>query len=136
VSTGLPFTILPLKRLSALQSLRINEEKLNAYASKRERDFGFYYVTRDTGESDIALRARCLYVGGEDAATGSAAGCTAAWLVRHGAAASEQSVHIRQGVEMKRTSDIFVRASLDGDTVSNVRVAGYTVQTMRGELAL
>ncbi len=136
VSTGLPFTILPLKRLSSLQSLRLNEDKLNAYAAKRARDFGFYYVTRDTAEPDIALRARCIYVGGEDAATGSAAGCTAAWMVRHGAAQSDQSVHIRQGVEMKRTSDIFVRASLDRDTVSNVRVAGYTVQTMQGELTL
>jgi trans-2,3-dihydro-3-hydroxyanthranilate isomerase len=136
VSTGLPFAIVPLKRLASLQSLLINAEKMNAYVAKQEPNFGFYYVTRNAADSDGALRARCVYVGGEDAATGSAAGCTAAWLVRYGAAAPEQPVHIRQGVEMRRTSDIFVRASRDGDKIMNVRVGGYAVQTMEGEVIL
>lgn len=75
-------------------------------------------------------------IGGEDAATGSVAGCTAAWPVRYGVAAPDQSVRIRQGVEMKRTSDIFVRASRDDGRIVNVRVCGYAVQTMEGELTL
>jgi len=136
VSTGLPFAIVPLKRLSSLQSLRIDVRKMNEYTEKQGRDFGFYYLTRDTGDADVALRARCVYVGGEDAATGSAAGCAAAWLVRNGAAAPDESLHIRQGVEMKRTSDIFVRASRDGERIVNVRVGGYAVQTMDGEITL
>jgi trans-2,3-dihydro-3-hydroxyanthranilate isomerase len=136
VSTGLPFAIVPLKRLSALQSLRLNDEKMNAYAATQEPNFGFYYVTQDTGETGVGLRSRCVFVGGEDAATGSAAGCTAAWMVRYGVAAPEQSVHLRQGVEMKRPSDLFVRASRDGDKIVNIRVAGYVTQTRRGELVL
>jgi predicted PhzF superfamily epimerase YddE/YHI9 len=48
----------------------------------------------------------------------------------------EHTLHIRQGVEMRRTSDIFVRASQDGDNVVNVRVGGYAVQTMEGEIIL
>jgi trans-2,3-dihydro-3-hydroxyanthranilate isomerase len=136
VSTGMPFAILPLKRLASLQSLRVNAERMDSYVANQEPNFGFYYVTRDAIDSDVALRARCVYVGGEDAATGSAAGCTAAWLVRYGAATPEQSVHIRQGVEMRRTSDIFVRASRDGDKIVNVRVGGYAVQTMEGEIIL
>jgi len=136
VSTGLPFAIVPLKRLDALQSLRIDAEKMNSYTATQEATFGFYYLTRDTAASRVDLRTRCVYVGGEDAATGSAAGCTAAWLVRHGVAAPEQSIHIKQGVEMKRASDIFVRASRDADQIVNVRVGGYTVQTMEGELIL
>jgi len=136
VSTGLPFAIVPLKHLSSLQSLRINEEKMNAYVAMQEPNFGFYYLTQDTADHDVALRARCLFVGGEDAATGSAAGCVAAWLVRYGAAAPDQSVHIRQGVEMKRASDIFVRASRDGQNITNIRVGGYSTQTMQGELIL
>ena len=136
VSTGLPFAILPLKRLSSLQSLTINAEKFKAYSATQEPDFGFYYLTKDTGDANVMLRSRCLWVGGEDAATGSAAGCAAAWLVRYGAAAPDQSVHIRQGVEMNRTSDIFVRASRDGEKVVNIRVGGYAVQTMQGELNL
>jgi trans-2,3-dihydro-3-hydroxyanthranilate isomerase len=68
--------------------------------------------------------------------TGSAAGCLVAWLVRNGIAASDQSLHIRQGVEMKRPSDIFVRAGRDGDNIVNIRVGGYAVQTMEGEIIL
>jgi trans-2,3-dihydro-3-hydroxyanthranilate isomerase len=136
VSTGLPFAIVPLKRLSSLQSLRIDSEKMNSYVAKQDPDFTFYYVTRDTADADVTLRARCLYVGGEDAATGSASGCTVAWLVRHGVVAPEKSVHIRQGVEMKRPSDIFARAGRDGDRIIHVRVAGHAVQTMQGELIL
>ena len=41
-----------------------------------------------------------------------------------------------QGVEMKRPSDIFVRASFDGARVHNVRVGGYCAEVMRGELTL
>jgi trans-2,3-dihydro-3-hydroxyanthranilate isomerase len=134
VSTGLPFAIVPLKRLAALEALRIDAEKMNAYVAKQEANFGFYYVTRDTADSDVGIRARCLFVGGEDAATGSAAGCLAGWLVRNGVAAPDQVQHIRQGVEMKRTSDIFVRAGREGANIVNVRVGGYAVQTMEGEI--
>lgn len=136
VSTGLPFAIVPLKKLATLQSLQIDADKMSAFLASQPSRFGFYYVTRDTGESEVTLRSRCVWVGGEDAATGSAAGCTAGWLVRHGVAPSDQSVHIRQGVEMNRASDIFVSASRQGDQVANIRVGGYSVQTMEGELRL
>ena len=136
VSTGLPFAIVPLKRLSALQTLRIDAERMNAYTRPHGSEFGFYYVTRDTADPEVGFRARCLYVGGEDAATGSAAGCFAAWLVRHRVAAPERQQHVRQGVEMGRASDIFVRADRDGEAIVNVRVGGYAVQTMEGELLL
>ena len=136
VSTGLAFAIVPLKKLATLQSLQIDADKMSAFLASQPSRLGFYYVTRDTGDSKVALRTRCVWVGGEDAATGSAAGCTAGWLVRHGVVASDQSVHIRQGVEMNRTSDIFVSASRHGDEISNIRVGGYVVRSMEGELTL
>lgn len=136
VSTGLAFAIVPLKKLATLQSLQIDADKMSAFLASQPSRLGFYYVTRDTGDSKVALRTRCVWVGGEDAATGSAAGCTAGWLVRHGVVASDQSVHIRQGVEMNRTSDIFVSASRQGDEIANIRVGGYVVRTMEGELTL
>ncbi len=136
VSTGLPFAIVPLKRLGTLQSLSFNIEKMNAYVARQPANFGFYYVTADTQDADVAFRSRCVWVGGEDAATGSAAGCAIAWLVRCGAATADQSHRIRQGVEMKRPSDIIARASREGDRIVNVRVGGYAVQTMRGQLTL
>jgi transposase len=62
--------------------------------------------------------------------------CTAAWMVRYGIAQPEQTVHILQGVEVKRPSHIFVRASKDGDTVKNVRVGGHAVPIMQGTYSL
>ena len=86
------------------------------------------------------LHARMLFYNGEDPATGSAAGCAAAWMVAHGVALPEQRVLIEQGIEMGRPSRIFVRASLQdgqGDNrVVNVRVGGNAVEVMRGEVFL
>ncbi len=87
ISTGLPFAIVPIRRLSALQSLRVDFEKVSHYLkSRQDQAIDFYYVTRDTGDSNVRLRARSLDALGEDPATGSAAGCAAAWMVEHGAA--------------------------------------------------
>jgi trans-2,3-dihydro-3-hydroxyanthranilate isomerase len=136
VSTGMPFAIVPLKRLSVLESLRIDREKMTAFLAQQHDKFGFYCVTRDTGEPGVTLRARCLNLNNEDPATGSAAGSTVTWLVRNAITSSNQSVHIRQGIEMKRPSDIFARATKEGDEIVNVRVGGRTVQTMEGDAEL
>jgi predicted PhzF superfamily epimerase YddE/YHI9 len=57
-------------------------------------------------------------------------------MVRYGIALPEQTVHIRQVVEIKRPSDLFVRANKDGNIVVNVRVGGHAVQIMEGEFNL
>lgn len=57
-------------------------------------------------------------------------------MVRHGIAQPDQTVHILQGVEIKRPSHIFVRASKDGDAVKNVRVGGHAVEVMEGIFSL
>jgi trans-2,3-dihydro-3-hydroxyanthranilate isomerase len=136
ISTGLPFAIVPLKRLSILESLRIDNEKMTAFLARQHDKFGFYCVTRDTGEQGVMLRARCLNLNNEDPATGSAAGCAVTWLVRNEITPSNQVIHIRQGIEMKRPSDIFARATKEGDNIVNVRVGGRTVQTMEGKAEL
>jgi len=86
------------------------------------------------------LHARMLFYNGEDPATGSAAGCAAAWMVAHGVAKADERVLIEQGMEMKRPSRIFVRASFDGEPgdnrIVNVRVGGNSVEVMRGEVFL
>ena len=134
VSTGFAFAIVPLRSLSTLQRLGLDLKKAYAYlASTDARQF--YFVLRDGFEAP-SVRARMLFYGGEDPATGSAAGCTAAWMVRHGAAKPDQQVVISQGIEVNRPSDIFVRAGLEGTRVHNVRVGGQCVEVMRGELTL
>jgi len=136
ISTGLPWAIVPLKRLSTLEALRIDREKMAAFLAQQRDKFGFYCITRDTGGSGVTLRARCLNLNNEDPATGSAAGCAVTWLLRNKIATSNQVIHIRQGIELKRPSDIFARASKEGDDIVNVRVGGRTIQTMEGDASL
>jgi trans-2,3-dihydro-3-hydroxyanthranilate isomerase len=138
VSTGLPFVIVPIKLLSTLQSLQqLDVKKAFGYLKKhQEGNAGFYFITRDTGDPTITLRSRAIFVNGEDPATGSAAGCTSAWMVKHGVARSEETGVILQGVEIKRPSKLFVRSSKSGAAVSNIRVGGHAVPIMEGEATL
>jgi len=135
VSTGLAFTVTPLKSLAVIQDLRVNLSQASAYLEKSGGKF-FYFVTRETVDREARLHARMLFYNGEDPATGSAAGCAASWMVAHGVAKSEERVLIEQGMEMRRPSRIFVRASLDNNRVVNVRVGGHAVEVMRGEVFL
>ncbi len=126
-----------------MQNLQIDLSRAAEYLAKTAGKF-FYFVTRETVDRDARLHARMLFYNGEDPATGSAAGCTAAWMVAHGVAQPDERVLIEQGVEMKRPSRIFVRASFDNkrdskssdNRVVNVRVGGHSVEIMRGEIFL
>jgi trans-2,3-dihydro-3-hydroxyanthranilate isomerase len=132
VSTGVPFTILPIRGLEAMRRLNINHPKAMEYLSASGGKF-FFCVTRETVDPNARLHARMLFYNGEDPATGSASGCAAAWMVEHGVVQPDERVMIEQGVEMKRPSRIFVRASRRNDRVVNVRVGGNVVEVLRGE---
>jgi len=147
VSTGLPYTVTPLKSLAVIRNLRLDMNRASEYLAKTDSKF-FYFVTRETEDRAARLHARMLFYNGEDPATGSAAGCTAAWMVAHGVAKPDEQVLIEQGLEMKRPSRIFVRASREhnldhmGDhtgnnnRIVNVRVGGNAVEVLRGEVFL
>jgi trans-2,3-dihydro-3-hydroxyanthranilate isomerase len=135
VSTGIAYTITPLKSLTVIQNLHIAPDRATEYLQKTEGKF-FYFVSRETVDREARLHARMLFYNGEDPATGSAAGCCAAWMVAHGVAKPDERVLIEQGVEMKRPSRIFVRASRTDNRIVNVRVGGHSVEIMRGEVFL
>jgi len=135
VSTGLSYTIVPIKSLAALQNLRIDLQAGSEYLQKSGGKFS-YFVSRETVNPAARLHARMLFYNGEDPATGSAGGCTAAWMAAHGVAAPNERVLIEQGLEMKRPSEIFVRADREAGMVKNVRVGGHCVEVMRGEITL
>jgi trans-2,3-dihydro-3-hydroxyanthranilate isomerase len=135
VSTGVEFTVVPVKSLQVIQNLHIDHQKAVPYLEKAGGKF-FYFVTKEVADPAARLHARMLFNNGEDPATGSAAGCSAAWMVAHGVAKPDERVLIEQGVETKRPSRIFVRAGKNGDAVVNVRVGGNAVEIMRGEIFL
>ncbi len=133
VSTGVEFTIVPLKSLEVARNLQINSNGASEYLAKAGGKF-FYFVARGGVDPNARLHARMIFYNGEDPATGSAAGCAAAWMTAHGLAQPEERVLIEQGVEMKRPSKIFVRAGKRDNRVINVRVGGNVVEILRGEL--
>jgi trans-2,3-dihydro-3-hydroxyanthranilate isomerase len=134
VSTGVPFTIVPLRGLKNMRELNVDVRSSAEYLERSGGKF-FYFVTRETVDPAARLHARMIFYNGEDPATGSAAGCAAAWAVAHGVIPSDQRALIEQGMEIKRPSRIFVRASRKDDRVVNVRVGGNVVETIRGEIS-
>jgi len=139
VSTGVPFTMVALRSLAAVEKLRLDLDRAAEYLARSGGKF-FYFVCRETVDPKARLHARMTFHNGDDPATGSAAGCCAAWMVAHGVAASEEQVLIEQGLEMRRPSRIFVRATRQDNRrdnhVVNVRVGGNCVEVLRGEVTI
>lgn len=134
VSCGLPFAIAPLRNSKTLANLKFNPVAAETLLEGTGARF-FYFVYLET-KTQPEVRSRMFFYGGEDPATGSAAGCAISWLVRYGLVKPDDQVLIRQGVELGRPSDIFVCASRNGDRVNNVRVGGYAVEILRGTVTL
>ena len=133
VSTGLAYTIVPLRGLDIIRNLRLDMKGSEEYLERSGGKF-FYFVSRETADPAARLHARMMFYNGEDPATGSAAGCAAAWMVAHGVAQPDEHVLIEQGIEMKRPSRIFVRASRQDGRVVNVRIGGNVVEMLHGEV--
>jgi trans-2,3-dihydro-3-hydroxyanthranilate isomerase len=135
ISTGAAFTILAIKSLRTLQGVQFDCRKAAQYL-ERSGGRSFYLVCRETVHAESRLHARMIFYQGEDPATGSAAGCAAAWMVAHGVARPGEAAIIEQGLEIGRPSRIVVRAEREGDRIVNVRVGGNAVQVLRGEVSL
>jgi trans-2,3-dihydro-3-hydroxyanthranilate isomerase len=133
VSLGLPFAVVPLRNSQTLANLKPRVAETTVLLEGTGARF-CYFLWVETGQPEA--RARMFFYGGEDPATGSAAGCAASWLLRYGLAEPEQQVLIRQGVEAGRASEIFVRGSRTNGGVTNIRVGGYAVEVLRGTVTL
>lgn len=133
VSTGNAFAMVPLRSLNALQKLAPAWSSMHSYLSRTDAKF-FYFVSRETLNREAKLQTRMIFYGGEDPATGSAAGPCVAWAVQHGVIAPDEQALIEQGVEMKRKSRIYVAAGKIDCKVVNIRVAGHAIEVVRGEI--
>jgi trans-2,3-dihydro-3-hydroxyanthranilate isomerase len=135
VSTGLTFTIVPFRNRQTLSDLKFSYGQAAEFLKNSGANF-FYFLCPERREGRLEARARMFFYGGEDPATGSAAGCAASWMVRHGVANSDEQVVIHQGVECRRPSEMYVRATREGERVTDVRVGGYAVEILRGTVVL
>ena len=135
VSTGMPFCIVPLRSLEVSSRLAVPQALAQEYLAKTDAKF-FFCVTPADVDSGADWHNRMQFYNGEDPATGSASGCAIAYLVRHGAVASGAPTIFEQGVEMRRQSRVYVRASANGTQIENVFVGGRTIPIATGRLFL
>jgi trans-2,3-dihydro-3-hydroxyanthranilate isomerase len=135
VSTGLAFTIVPFRNRQTLSDLKFSYTQAAEFLKKTGANL-FYFLCPERRDGRLEARARMFFYGGEDPATGSAAGCAASWMVQHGVARSDEQVVISQGTECRRPSEMHVRATREGERVTNVRVGGYAVEILRGTVVL
>ena len=139
VSTGNGFAIVTLRSVAALARLKVDHDEATPWL--REKGGRWFYVLAPASLSGSSsnhreYRARMQFYGGEDPATGSAAGCAISYLVARGAVASDERILVRQGVEMGRASELFLAARSQGSKVTDVRVAGSTTRVARGHIRL
>jgi trans-2,3-dihydro-3-hydroxyanthranilate isomerase len=133
VSTGLPFAIVPIRDVNTLSILQVDIGRVGELLKGTGAKF-CYFIAREDRQGNV--RARMFFYGGEDPATGSAAGCAISWMARHGWATSDEQIIIHQGAEARRPSEIFVCASVANKTVTDVRVGGYAVEVLRGTVTM
>ena len=79
---------------------------------------------------------RMFWPGGEDAATGSAAGPMACHLCRYGLVPWGTEIEISQGAAIGRPSTLYARAEGAGTRIERVEVGGSAVVVARGEFRL
>ena len=135
VSTGMAFCIVPLRSMEVARRLQITQQAAQHYLDGSDAKF-FHCICRTEGATDAQWHARMQFYNGEDPATGSASGCTIAYLVRHGFIGSGVETVIEQGVEMLRPSRIHVSATFRNGTVSDVFVGGRTIPAAMGRFFL
>ena len=97
--------------------------------------FGVTGVSCFAGSGD-RWTLRMFWAGGEDAATGSAAGPLACHLARHGRIAWGDEITISQGTEIGRPSTLYARAEGGAGLIDRVEVGGQAVIVARGEFRL
>jgi trans-2,3-dihydro-3-hydroxyanthranilate isomerase len=130
VSTGLPFCIVPVVSVEALQRVRC-EPALTALLQAHGAKFAYAITPVEGG-----WRSRMPFYGGDDPATGSASGCAISYLVQHGAVASGQAIVMQQGIEVRRPSRLHLSASLIHNVVTDVFVGGRTIPVASGMFML
>ncbi|MFE7402964.1 PhzF family phenazine biosynthesis protein [Streptomyces sp. NPDC057557] len=127
VSTGLRYLVLPVRQ-GVLERARIGADISGRLAGLGAQ---FAYVLDAT-----ALEARHWNNDGltEDVATGSGAGCAAAYLRRHGRIGDGEAVTLHQGRFTGRPSEMTISTHGHGEDIHSVRVGGEVAFVGEGRL--
>jgi trans-2,3-dihydro-3-hydroxyanthranilate isomerase len=130
VSTGIFNLMVPLRNRQALGKIELNMLELARLLGQQG---ALAYCFALAGNSSAHARGMMPWGMYEDAATGSAAGSLGAYLVKHGKFGAGHTLHIAQGVEMGRPSEIEVEVSQTGKKFTP-RVSGAAVKVFEGTI--
>ncbi|MCI2255216.1 PhzF family phenazine biosynthesis protein [Domibacillus sp. PGB-M46] len=135
VSTGLPVIIVPVTSLHAIKNIHVNQEKYYQLIEQTEAKAILAFSPETyNAENHLNVRDFAPYYGiPEDAATGSANGCLAAYLVQYRYFDNEKiDIRVEQGYEIKRPSLLFLKARRHRTTI-DIQVGGQVAHIAKGE---
>ena len=137
VSTGLPFIIVPLRKLEHVKRCLLVKEKYFDLIKDTEAKsiLVFNPETYDT-KNNLNVRVFAEAYGvAEDPATGSANGCLAGYLSKHQYFKTERvNVRVEQGYMVGRPSLLYLTAGVENGEIT-VSVGGRVIPIARGELS-
>ena len=143
ISTGLPYLIIPLVNLQAMNSLNIEVQTAISFLKEKGMyktnspsglSTSFFFINPESFESFSDYNARMFCIENEalieDAATGRANGCFLAWLLKH--QKQEVKALVEQGFQMGRKSYVQLEGVVEGDRYL-LKVGGKVVPVARGK---
>jgi len=137
VSTGLPFVIVPMRSLEAVNRARVNLDRLRAMLGAYDAIAPAIFCPQSLhAENDIHVRVLDdIYGAPEDPATGSAIGCIAGYLIRYRYFGRDSiALRCEQGYQIGRPSLLHIHAWQAADDIV-IRVGGQVEMVARGQLA-
>lgn len=142
IYNGLTMMVVPVASLATIEKIKVDSGALEQISNDRGAQTVLTF-TRETVNPSNSVHCRVFAPAAgviEDAATGSANGAFASYLVRHRVVDVQPLTTIlsEQGFEMNRPSLLHLEVKVDEATndVTGVRVGGGVVITGRGEIIL
>ncbi len=137
VSTGIPFIVVPLRTLTSLKRIKVNQDKYLQLISGIDAKCILVFCPETYyRENHLNVRVFCDYLGvPEDPATGSANGCLAGYLVKYSYfGKNEINLRVEQGYEIKRPSLLLLKSFITapGEPIE-VHVGGKVIMVAKGE---
>ncbi len=136
VSTGIPFIIVPLLSIAALNRAHIKREQFfNFIKNKTAKAILLFCPDTYNQSNDLCVRVFADYYGvPEDPATGSANGCLAGYLVRNRYYDNDSiNIKVEQGYEIGRPSLLHLKAEKNADKI-DIYIGGRVQMVANGNL--
>ncbi len=136
-SAGAPYTMVPVRGLDVIKRCRVETGHWKA-AFAFDAHAAAYMFCRETAEPGDQFHTRMfapLQGVSEDPATGSAAAAFAGYLAAHGEYRDgEHLLHIEQGYEMGRASQIELTLKMSGGKLTGASIGGSAITVLEGTI--